>query len=1190
MKTLRRFRLNSGANMSQRVNRTLLIGSLIAVLLGVVSVASCGGGASGGTTPPPPPPAGDFSLTFEAPNVTIQQGGASQAQNIQVQLLNGLTGTIVLTVTGLPAGVTSDPPGPFSVSSSSASSLGTLDVGFQMNAATSAAAASPTITVTGTVGAITHSATFQLTVTPVAPFSIQVSPPSLSLTPGTSGTVQVSVTPSPGTSPQLSVTISELPNNSGINMSLPQSFLTPTNPVSFFINPTPLAQPLQNFPVVITASDSQGNSTVFTLPLTVSIPFSSNATRTRSTFARTDQGPTSMVYDQTRKLVFVCVEILNEIAVFSSVDGHKVASIPVNYPSSIDEASDGSAVYVVSPYFSGVTTIDPNLFQVVGHANVPPSVSGSSQGTTFFQLAALSTGSVLLSPSGDFVDLSKPPLFLWDPKTNTFTRVGQTTIGQVGVILRSSDYSTVLVNTGNGGVLFNATTQTFTGPNSSVGANSVISPDGSRIVSVGLQNSPTVLLDNNFNTIATLQLDAFPLTGVVYSLDGRHVYVFTQQIGSSGGNIATVIDTQTFSVVGVVPGFSFGVMLPFSGQWITTFATDETNMLFGAAFGGVGFLDMSSPTFLQQPLPGSFQVQPALASLSSPTQVQLDGAGFSQNPVLNLFVGAPPASSASLKATNVSVQSTNFLNATIPTGTAAGSANATLTRSDGFFEVMPDAVTFGPTIIRVDGDSGSPAGGDSIRIFGYGFDSSSTQVTIGGQAATVGQIHGAVSDELFPTNFIDVTTPSGTSGKADVVVTTPAGSASVSGGFHYLDSAQIYPIVGALDALTYDQPRQRLYITNQDHSRIEIFNLATNTFLSPVTVGNAPTALALTPDGNLLAVVNSADGTVSVIDPVKMQVTATYPALTAADMDHVGCAGLLTGISAAIPHSMLVDVACTSQLDSGVLHLLNLDNGSLVCTGVAGCGSNGTDISFGSGLFAMASTPDGTQIFLADESQSGGPVGLLNLIANTLNPGPPGAFSDSAASADATVFAANFAIYDAQSNRTAIIAFEPYTDAGNQSFHNVAREKLSASGSLLFYPQDTGVDIFDAHTGRLVRHAVMPEAIPADTDGLALNETATKLFLISNSGITIAQLDEVPLSLATVKPSSGSSGITVTLRGSGFQVGATVQFGGSQAATTFVDSQTLNVNVPALPAGSLRITVVNPDGSTYYLDDAFAVN
>jgi hypothetical protein len=98
-----------------------------------------------------------------------------------------------------------------------------------------------------------------------------------------------------------------------------------------------------------------------------------------------------------------------------------------------------------------------------------------------------------------------------------------------------------------------------------------------------------------------------------------------------------------------------------------------------------------------------------------------------------------------------------------------------------------------------------------------------------------------------------------------------------------------------------------------------------------------------------------------------------------------------------------------------------------------------------------------------------------------------------------------------------------------------------------------------------------------------------EMFLITNSGITIAQLFQAPLSLASVNPATGPQGTQVTLRGSGFLHGATVLFGTSAATTTYVDSETLKVTVPALSPGPVRITVTNPSSQTYGFDDVFTV-
>lgn len=1170
-------------------------------LVGVVALAftlaliSCGGGsANSNPVPTPTPLPGDFQLVAGSAGVTgitLQQGGAPRFEIVQANPINGFKGTINLTLSGLPAGVIAPSGLPSITLAGSAQS-----VGVALAASQTTPLGAATVTVTGTSGAITHTVTFPLTITQAAPFAIQISPGSVSLTPASLATVQVSVTAAPGTSPQLAVSVSGAPSNSQVGVGSPQGFVTPSSPGSFSIVATVLAQPLQNFPLFVVASDNANNTSFVSLPLTVTVPFVSNTTPTRSTFFRTDSSPTGMVYDPLRKLVFVSVEILNEVLVLSAADGHKIASIPVSFPAGIDIAADGSVIYVASPFIGGVTVIDPDLLQVIGHSDVPSSVSGISQPVTFFQVAALSNGKVLFLPTLGLGGFS--PFYLWDPTTDTFTKFGpQTLTSSVELMSRNADHSKVLAYGGSSqGALYDVTTDTFIGP-STVFNGPAISPDGSQIASGQFQTSPAMLAfyDSNLNQLASLPLGAFSSGGAAtrlfYSLDGKRLYVVPDHgiATSFDKGVVAVIDTATFSVVGVIPAFSFGAASPFGG--ITTFALDETGMLFGAAFGGVGFLDLSTPTFLQETLPGNFIIQPSLASLSAPTQAQLNGVGFSSGLPLNLFFGAPPTSPQSVQASSLSVQSSNFVNVTIPPGTASGAANATLTRGDGFFEVMPDAVTFGPTILQIDANAGSTAGGNSIKIVGYGLSGPNTQVLIGGRLATVTQQSPAIVGQLFPTESITLNTPPGVAGKSDVTVTTPSGSVTVAGGFQYLNSVETHPILGLLDALVYDRVHQRLYITNQDHNRIEIFDLVAKTFLAPVSVGNGPTAMALTPDSGLLAILNRLDGTVSVLDTIRLTLTATYPLLTTADRDPVGCGGIPLNITPAAPHRILAEIECSAILFQGHFRLLDLDTGSLDCTGVAGCNLNGTDINFQNGLAALASSSDGTKILLATTTGGGTPLpaGVLDLTANTLTAGFTSDSHDAAISADGTIFAANFALLDSAAKLRGFTAIEPYADTGALSSHNVFGEKLNPAGSLLFYPQDSGVAIFDTHTGRLVRHIVLPVSIPQNSGAMALDESGTKMFLTTTTGIAIAQLDPAPLSIGTVNPAAGPSGTVIVLRGSGFQSGATVSFGTTQGSTTFVDSSTVQATVPTLPAGPVRISINNPDGSRYFVDDAFTL-
>jgi hypothetical protein len=121
--------------------------------------------------------------------------------------------------------------------------------------------------------------------------------------------------------------------------------------------------------------------------------------------------------------------------------------------------------------------------------------------------------------------------------------------------------------------------------------------------------------------------------------------------------------------------------------------------------------------------------------------------------------------------------------------------------------------------------------------------------------------------------------------------------------------------------------------------------------------------------------------------------------------------------------------------------------------------------------------------------------------------------------------------------------------------------------------------------------------LSTDTDGLhgsflVVDETGQRIFALTTSGLTIAQLADVPLSIGTVSPSSASAsgGAVLTIRGSGFQSGATVSIAGKSAPTSFVDINTLSVTTPLLSAGPQQIQITNPSGDSYSLDAAFTAN
>lgn len=104
-------------------------------------------------------------------------------------------------------------------------------------------------------------------------------------------------------------------------------------------------------------------------------------------------------------------------------------------------------------------------------------------------------------------------------------------------------------------------------------------------------------------------------------------------------------------------------------------------------------------------------------------------------------------------------------------------------------------------------------------------------------------------------------------------------------------------------------------------------------------------------------------------------------------------------------------------------------------------------------------------------------------------------------------------------------------------------------------------------------------------NGLAIDPTGQNIFLPTATGLTIVIVDNVPLSIGSLRPSSGPSGSTITIRGSGLTRQTTATGNGSNATVTLVDTDTLQLALPtSLARGPVSITLANPDGSTYNLD------
>jgi serine protease len=152
-------------------------------------------------------PAPDFSLSVAPSTQTIYQGAAA-TYAINVGALGGFTGTVTLSVAGLPTGATGTLT-PASVNGSGSSAL-TIDT------SSSTPAGTYPLTVKGVGGSITHTFTVTLIVTAQAQadFTISASPSSTSVKRGATASFTVKVIPIAGFAESVSFGVAGLPAGS----------------------------------------------------------------------------------------------------------------------------------------------------------------------------------------------------------------------------------------------------------------------------------------------------------------------------------------------------------------------------------------------------------------------------------------------------------------------------------------------------------------------------------------------------------------------------------------------------------------------------------------------------------------------------------------------------------------------------------------------------------------------------------------------------------------------------------------------------------------------------------------------------------------------------------------------------------------------------------------------------------------
>jgi hypothetical protein len=349
--------------------------------------------------------------------------------------------------------------------------------------------------------------------------------------------------------------------------------------------------------------------------------------------------------------------------------------------------------------------------------------------------------------------------------------------------------------------------------------------------------------------------------------------------------------------------------------------------------------------------------------------------------------------------------------------------------------------------------------------------------------------------------------------------------------------------------------------------------------------------MALTTDGSQLLAANYSDGSVALINPDQpSSATAVQiipPPGTSGNPAPDNIVTTSTGL-AFIELSTSQEEGC-----GGSLYELNLS--SLQVTAIHEI----TSFCIQPQGFPMAASGDGSKVLAATTGNSGPQnVAIFDAASNTwtTNVAQENFGGNAAISINATAFATGSGIVDASANLLGYLAWQDVFQSPGP-YPSLGLEKIPDGGSLVYIPYagytdfnvtyPGCVDIFDLNHGALLHRLNLTEQVQPVTDAMTIDAYGQNIYLITNAGLTVVQLTAAPLAIGSVTPATGPAGTKVTISGSGFQSATAVTANGTPAATTFVNANTLTAVMPSLAAGSIQITVTNPSGETYSLDNAF---
>ena len=346
----------------------------------------------------------------------------------------------------------------------------------------------------------------------------------------------------------------------------------------------------------------------------------------------------------------------------------------------------------------------------------------------------------------------------------------------------------------------------------------IVGPNGYFAQLVGnMDGTETCVL--MLNTSATPTIRITGNVGTAYG--GVSIYSNAYLPGSITANLSnyTINGVPTANSASFIPA-AIGSVYDVQGDYtyLGNKYTVQARLTFAGTAGNETVTLSNASITTVSVLPTVTAINPTSGPLAGGTAVTITGTNFT---------GATAVTIGGVAATGITVVNATTITATTPAGTAG--AKDVVVTTPGGSGTGTGLFTYAAasTVTAINPTSGPLAGGTAVTITGTNF-TGATAVTIGGVAATGITVVNATT--------ITATTPAGTAGAKDVVVTTPGGSGTGTGLFTYtnLDPTLDPAVRGIIDTQVMATQRfTRTQIDNISGHLQELhrgFNLKSNRF------------------------------------------------------------------------------------------------------------------------------------------------------------------------------------------------------------------------------------------------------------------------------------------------------------------------------------------------------------------------